>query len=96
MDFMILHQWFHENLTKLNRGTCHCMAIDRKDLSHKIMLNNKKITSSNEEKLSGILLDSILNFESRISSLYRPKNKFPSQFKELPYIGSKKLQKLPS
>ena len=31
-----------------------------KELSHEIMLNNNEITSSNEEKLLGILLDSKL------------------------------------
>ena len=35
------------------------------------MLNNNKITSTNEEKLLGIFLDSRLNFESHIGSLWR-------------------------
>ena len=39
------------------------------DHSHKIILNNNEIASSNEEKLLGILLDSKLNFESHITSL---------------------------
>ena len=55
----------------LNPGKFHYMVIGSKDLSHQIMLNNNEITSSNEEKLSSILLDSKLNFESHISSLCR-------------------------
>ena len=46
----------------LNPGKCHYIAIGSKDLSHKIMLDNNKFTSSNEEKLLGIFLDSKLNF----------------------------------
>ena len=71
MEFMILHQLFHENHMTLNPGKCHYMVIGSRDLSHEIMLNNNKITSSNEEKLLGIFLDSKLNFESRIGSLCR-------------------------
>ena len=71
MEFMILHQWFHKNHMTLNSGKCHHMVIGSRDLSHEIMLNNNKITSSNEEKLLGIFLDSKLNFESHIVSLCR-------------------------
>ena len=71
MDFMILHQWFHENHMTSNPGKCHYMVIGCRDLLHEIMLNNNKITSSNEEKLLGIFLDSKLNFESHITSLCR-------------------------
>ena len=39
------------------------------DPSPKIILNNNKIPSSNEEKLLGILLDSKLNFDSHITFL---------------------------
>ena len=51
---------------KLNPGKCYSMVIGIKDLLHKIMLNNNKITSFNKEKLLVILLDSKLNFESCI------------------------------
>ena len=71
MEFMILHQWFHENHMTLNPGKRHYMVIGSRDLSHEIMLNNNKITSSNEEKLLGNFLDSKLNFKSHISSLCR-------------------------
>ena len=47
------------------------MLIGVKDQSHKIMLNNNKITSSNEERLLGILRDSKQNSESHVSSLCR-------------------------
>ena len=71
IDFMILHQCFHENNMTLNPGRCHYMVIGSRDLSHDIMLNNSKITSSNEEKLLGTFLDSKVNFESHIASLFR-------------------------
>ena len=71
MEFMILHQWFHENHMTLNPGKCHYMVISSRDLSHEIMLNNNKTTSSNEDKLLGIFLDSKLDFESHIGSLFR-------------------------
>ena len=73
VEFMILHlhQWFHENHMTLNLGKCHYMVIGSRDLSHEIILNNNKITSSNEEKLLGIFLESKLNFESHIGSLCR-------------------------
>ena len=69
MDFMILHKWFHENHMVLNPGKCHYIVIGDDDPSHKIILNNNEIASSNEEKLLGILLDSKLNFDSHITSL---------------------------
>ena len=71
MEFMILHQWFRENHMTLNPGICHYMVIGSTELLHEIILNNNKITSSNEEKLLGIFLDSKLNFESHIGSLRR-------------------------
>ena len=56
---MIINQWFHENHTPLNPAKCPYMVIGSRDLSHEIMLNNNKITSSNEEKLLGIFLSSL-------------------------------------
>ena len=57
------------------------------------MLNKNEITSSNERKLLGILLDSKLYFQSHFRSLAekQDKNKCSSQIKELPYTRSKKL-----
>ena len=88
MKFMILHQWFHENHMTLSSGKCHYMVIGSSELSHEIMLNDNRITSSNEEKLLGIFLDSKLRLSLQKS---RPKNKCLSQVKELPYIRSKKF-----
>ena len=51
----------------LNLGKCHYIVIGDDDLTHKIILNNDGIASSNEEKLLGILLDSKLNFDSHIT-----------------------------
>ena len=93
MEFLILHQWFHENHMTFNPEKSHYMVIGSRDLSHEVMLNNNKITCSIEEKLLGIFLDRNLNFESHIGSLCRKvgKNKCFSQVKERTYIRSKKF-----
>ena len=52
----------------LNPQKCLYMVIGSKDPSHMIMLNNNEITSSNQEKLLDILLDTKLNFESQAVS----------------------------
>ena len=69
MGFMIFHKWFHENHMALNPSKCHEIVIGDNDHSHKIILNNNEIASSNEEKILGILLDSKLSFDSHITSL---------------------------
>ena len=69
MDFMILHKWFPEKHMVLNPGKCHHIVIVDGDPTHKNFLNNNEISSSDEEKLLGILLDSKLNFDSHITSL---------------------------
>ena len=68
MDFINLHKWFHENHMVL-AGKCHYILIGDNRPSYKTVFNNKEITSSNEEKLLGILSDSKLNFDSDITSL---------------------------
>ena len=62
IDFMVLHQWFHENHITLNPKKCHYRVIGSRDLSRQIMLNNNKFTSSNMEKLLGIFLVGKLSF----------------------------------
>ena len=70
MDFMILYKWFHENHMVLNPGECDCIVMGDDDPSHRIILNNHEIASSNEEKLLGVLLDSKLNFDSHITYFF--------------------------
>ena len=66
------------------------MVISSKDLSHGIILNNNEITSSNAEKLLGILVDSKLNL-SHIDPISekRPKNKCHIQVKKTTLLSSK-------
>ena len=49
-DFMILHQWSHEKHMSLNLGKCHYVVIASRNLPHEIMLNDSKVTSSNDKK----------------------------------------------
>ena len=51
----------------LNPGKCQYIVIGDDDPSHKVILNNNDIASSNEEKLLGIFLDSKLNLVSHIT-----------------------------
>ena len=53
----------------LDPAKCHHIVIGNNDPLHKIILYNNEISSSNEEKLLGILLGSKLNFDSHITSL---------------------------
>ena len=69
MDFIILYKWFHENHKVLNYGKCHCIVISDDNPSHKTILNNNEIASSNEKKLLGILLESKFNFDSHTTCL---------------------------
>ena len=69
MDFMILREQFHENHMILNPGKCHYIAVGDTGPSHRTTLNSNKIARSNEEKPSGNLSDSKLNFDSHITSL---------------------------
>ena len=65
---MILHKWFHEIHMVLNAGKCHYVVIADDHPSHKIILNNNEIATSNGEKILGILLDSKSKFDSHITS----------------------------
>ena len=85
MDFMILHKWFHENNMVLNPGKCHYIVIGDDDPSHKIILNNNEIASSNEEKPLGILLDSKLSFDSHSTSLCKKAGQKRSAFTRINY-----------
>ena len=73
-------KWFYENsILKMvlwkSRGTkpgkCHYIAISDDDPSQKIILNDNEIACFNEGKLLGTLLESKLNFECHITSLYK-------------------------
>ena len=48
MGFIILCRCFHESHMVLNPGKCHYTVIGEDDSSHKIILNNDEIVSSNE------------------------------------------------
>ena len=80
IDVMILHKWFHGNHMILNPGKCHYIAIGDDDPTHKIIVNNNEIASSNEEKVLGISLDSKLNFDSHITSLCKKAGQILSAF----------------
>ena len=90
MDLAILHKWFHENYMVLNHGRCHYIVIGYDNPSHKIILNNNEIASTNEEKRLGILLDSKLNFDSHILFV-KKQSKILVLLQSLPHSRSENL-----
>ena len=68
-----LMEKYENHMTLLNTEKCHYMVSGSKDLLHQNMLNSNEITSSNEEKLLDILLNSKLNFEIHLYALFAEK-----------------------
>ena len=68
---------FHLSIFYIN-GFLKIIVIGDDDPSHKIILNNNEIASSNEERRLGILLDSKLTLDSHITSLCKKAGQKPS------------------
>ena len=51
IDFMILHKGFHESQMVSDAGKCHYILIGHDYTTHKIILNNNEIASSNIKNL---------------------------------------------
>ena len=62
-----LFKWFENNHMKANPGKSHILLSNMK--TEKVKMNNVVLTSSVEEKLLGITLDSELKFEKRITDI---------------------------
>ena len=64
-----MQKWFYENHMVLNPGKCYYMLIGNHDEPDKINLNGTEITSSNNETLLLVLIDTKLSFGVHIKSL---------------------------
>ena len=62
-----LFKWFEYNHMKANPGKSHILLRNKK--TAKVKINNVVLTSSVEEKLLGITLDSELKFEKHITDI---------------------------
>ena len=62
-----LFKWFENNYMKANPGKSHILLSNKK--TEKVKINDVVLTSSVEEKLLGITLDSELKFEKHITDI---------------------------
>ena len=62
-----LFKWFESNHMKANPGKSHILLSNKK--KEKVKINNVVLTSSVEEKLLGIILDSEFKFEKHITHI---------------------------
>ena len=64
-----LFQWFYDNQMKANPNKCYFICSSNEKLN--IVIEDQTISSSNCEKLLGVLLDSKLTFKPHIDSICR-------------------------
>ena len=62
-----LFKWFESNHMKASPGKSHILLSNKK--KEKVKINNVVLTSSVEEKLLGIILDSEFKFEKHITHI---------------------------
>ena len=81
-NFRLL-KWFENNHMKAKPGKSHILLSNKK--TEKVMINNVVLTSSFEEKLPGITLDSKLKFKTNITGMC---NKASQKIHDLSIITS--------
>ena len=70
-DFIIIQNWFHENLMVLNAKKYHHMCFGTSSEDDDFILVEIKLTNSSEEKVLGVIIDNELKFDPNIRSMRR-------------------------
>ena len=70
-DFIIIQNWFHENLMVLNAKKCHHMCFRTISENDDFIHDEIKLTNSCEEKILGVIIDNELRFDPNIRSMCR-------------------------
>ena len=78
---------------KLNEDKWHLLAIGEKDTKVSINIGSSVIKESNEEKLSGVIIDRNLNFKQHLLTVCKKASqKLHALARALIYMSEEKLE----
>ena len=69
-DSLLVIEWFENNHMKLNQEKCHLLVSGYKHENIWAKIGQTKIWESRKQKLLGVEIDSSLNFDLYVSSLF--------------------------
>ena len=64
-------EWFENSYMKLNQGKCNLLVSGYKNEKIWTRIGEVKIWGSSKQKLLGVVIDRVLNFNEYVSSLYK-------------------------
>ena len=67
--FRIIENWFHENLTVINRKKCHYMCFRIGSENDDFIFDGIKLPNSCVEKILGVIIDNLLKFDPHIRNM---------------------------
>ena len=73
-DFLILDEWFFNNILVLNSDKCHFMTLGTPNTLPRFKCKNITIKNSASEKLLGVIMDNKLDFTEHLNTVCKKAN----------------------